>query len=638
MARRLLALRASRVGLGGWGSSGLIAEPRVSRGAAFRVLGTRWEARYDQTKLKNELHGLRRDFKELTRHHGRAEDTVWRLRERLKDLRVEGSAKDRSLDIAKRSVDRLTSEKQRLEARELEEEVRACEARLHASEEVCRHRGEEAQHLQRALDLKAKELSMDAGTDVHSRLLYAVAKGEEECVSLASQLADARGAVRRMEEQLRQNEEESKKLREQSNHAGHHTAALEQQLEDAAATCRQYERETEEVRAQIRELQRKVEWAMLDKSALEEQIDQERSAKQAVEAGIQDAKRLAQIDAENIQAEMSVLLEKSKTENADQRRLHRRKEDELTERCERMSQQVQDLKQMLASSRKSAEESLDWERGRCSKLINETERLAQREKELDEECGNVHAQVDELMERNDRLQLQLEDMDRQRNAECQRSAELEFQVSSLQSAVDSLRGEKTSGESSLRSKVECLLGELHSVIRERDDLRIKLQESSAQLHSTLASHEHMQRENHQLKDTNSSLNKSKTLLQDTMLEQIGAVRSQLDEAKCRNQELGKAISRSKLASSVPSRPNLSFSLDAPRPRSAGAGATPGNLSPQDPGHTPGSSNGLATDSTGASAAVREWREAVNDQMKGISADVHANRPSCTLEELARYGI
>lgn len=54
--------------------------------------------------------------------------------------------------------------------------MRECQARLHASEEVSRHRQEEAKHLQRALDLKAKELSMDGGVDVHSRLLFAVAK------------------------------------------------------------------------------------------------------------------------------------------------------------------------------------------------------------------------------------------------------------------------------------------------------------------------------------------------------------------------------------------------------------------------------------------------------------------------------
>ena len=41
-----------------------------------------------------------------------------------------------------------------------------------------------------ALDLRAEEMSAEGGADVPSRLLYAVAKGREEAVSLAVQLAE----------------------------------------------------------------------------------------------------------------------------------------------------------------------------------------------------------------------------------------------------------------------------------------------------------------------------------------------------------------------------------------------------------------------------------------------------------------
>ena len=44
--------------------------------------------------------------------------------------------------------------------------------------------------LAHALELRAADLSSEAGEDVPSRLLYAVAKGREESVSLAVQLAD----------------------------------------------------------------------------------------------------------------------------------------------------------------------------------------------------------------------------------------------------------------------------------------------------------------------------------------------------------------------------------------------------------------------------------------------------------------
>lgn len=52
---------------------------------------------------------------ELTRHHDKAETQVWELRDKLKDIKTDATTKDKQLDLAKRTVDRLTSEKNRLE-------------------------------------------------------------------------------------------------------------------------------------------------------------------------------------------------------------------------------------------------------------------------------------------------------------------------------------------------------------------------------------------------------------------------------------------------------------------------------------------------------------------------------------------
>lgn len=60
--------------------------------------------------------------------------------------------------------------------RDLEEEVRAAEARLMASEDTILCKNEEIHNLHCALDLKAQDLSAYEGNDIHSRLLYAVAK------------------------------------------------------------------------------------------------------------------------------------------------------------------------------------------------------------------------------------------------------------------------------------------------------------------------------------------------------------------------------------------------------------------------------------------------------------------------------
>jgi chromosome segregation ATPase len=62
--------------------------------------------------------------------------------------------------------------------------------------------------LSHALDLRAQQLSSEGGGDVPSRLLYALAKGREEAVSLAVQLAEKA-------RDLRQAEESNKSLRGQ---------------------------------------------------------------------------------------------------------------------------------------------------------------------------------------------------------------------------------------------------------------------------------------------------------------------------------------------------------------------------------------------------------------------------------------
>ena len=55
-------------------------------------------------------------------------------------------------------------------------------------------------------------------------------------------------------------------------------------------------------------------------------------------------------------------------------------------------------------------------------------KLTERERELEEECSNVHAQVDEHLERNERLARELEYVERERQEEAGKVTELQSQV------------------------------------------------------------------------------------------------------------------------------------------------------------------------------------------------------------------
>lgn len=80
------------------------------------------------------------------------------------------------------------------------EEAGSLRNRISALEDANKAFQSEISVLQRALEIRASELSGEGGPEVPSRLLFAVAKGREEGVALAVQLAERTAALRRAEE------------------------------------------------------------------------------------------------------------------------------------------------------------------------------------------------------------------------------------------------------------------------------------------------------------------------------------------------------------------------------------------------------------------------------------------------------
>eukprot|EP00887_Chlorella_sp_A99_P003111 scaffold9.g3111.t1 len=158
----------------------------------------------------------------------------------VRQLRVDGEAKDKQLDLARRTVERLTGEKAALEStaaadkaliRKLESRLLAAkgavdlqakcsdlrsqldvavhrlseaEARAHSAEEAAQHLERDVALLQRGIELAAEQLTRAAGVEVPTTLLMAVARGQEEAMALSVQLADAHQQVGQMAAALEQ--------------------------------------------------------------------------------------------------------------------------------------------------------------------------------------------------------------------------------------------------------------------------------------------------------------------------------------------------------------------------------------------------------------------------------------------------
>jgi len=171
--------------------------------------------------------------------HERQETVVADLRAKLKQLRVDGAARDRQLELAHRTIERLSVGKNNLEAgkaankayiRQLETRVAGmrgvgelhtmCESlkgellaqqrRVQEAEEKAAIAKEESQQyqqevqlLQRGVQLAAEQLARSSGgTSISATMLMAVAKGQEEAITLSQQLAESQEQIHQMSEAL----------------------------------------------------------------------------------------------------------------------------------------------------------------------------------------------------------------------------------------------------------------------------------------------------------------------------------------------------------------------------------------------------------------------------------------------------
>jgi chromosome segregation ATPase len=182
----------------------------------------------DAQALRKAAKSLAEDFERLLKLYEKQEIVSADLREKVKRLRQEKEAKDKQVDLAHRTIERLTVGKGEVEAkdaakksyikhletkmasikdvRELEDAREALETRVLLLERDVRVKVQVAQEaenkvaavheelelLKRGIKIAAEQLTTSSGSEVSSEMLLAVARGQEEAASLAQQLADAR--------------------------------------------------------------------------------------------------------------------------------------------------------------------------------------------------------------------------------------------------------------------------------------------------------------------------------------------------------------------------------------------------------------------------------------------------------------
>ena len=190
----------------------------------------------DLVKVRKGAMDLAKEFDRLLKMYEKQELANVGLRETLKKVRQEKDLKEKQVQLANRTIERLCVKQGSTEAedavkdahirrletqlatmrssgelkamceelevrvRGLEQDVCVQEEKTDDAERRAREAEKECELMKRSLQIAAEQMTKGgSGGDVSSSLLLAVAKGQEEAVSLSKELADAKNRMDEME-------------------------------------------------------------------------------------------------------------------------------------------------------------------------------------------------------------------------------------------------------------------------------------------------------------------------------------------------------------------------------------------------------------------------------------------------------
>ena len=398
-----------------------------------------------------------------------------------------------------------------------------------------------------ALELRAQDLSAEGGADVPSRLLYAVAKGREEAVSLAVQIAEKNDEVRaerELTEHLREKCDELEKARksefDDATRARAGRADADARAERARTAA---EKAVASAHAEAARAGALAEEAASRCVQLGTELAKERERCDALHRALDDRDSFHSKDLDVLRREMELAIEATEREARDEVRVAQTELENVSTQLSVAQGELTAARQNAAATASGAKESVERTNARALEAEAEAHRLREHASQLEEEGGNLTAQIEAFAVVNARLQDAATSAQTRADAECAKVSNLQRQIETLEKAVQAGRSERTSGESELKRKLQGALEELASVIATRDEQKLLLQETLAKCASAMARSERMEVNERTLKQSVENLNRSKALLQETMVEQLASVRSQLERAQTQNRDLESMMRR-----------------------------------------------------------------------------------------------
>ncbi|KAA6422405.1 MAG: hypothetical protein FRX49_07580 [Trebouxia sp. A1-2] len=363
--------------------------------------------------------------------------------------------------------------------------------------------------LRQALQIKA-ELSKQAGADIHSRLLYAVAKSREEGLALAVQLAECKERIRQAENSADDAHDESRVLREQLDEAESQLQQMEQKLVDTAASCRGFEGNAEEIRSEVHAMQQQVRVLAGEKEDLHHQMHSEQQ---------RSRQHLAQVA--TLEQQVANLERQRQQESASLRGSAEHMQREMQGHCTNLQAQLDAFQEMMERERQTASSSLARERARANAAEqaadSSSSQAEARRRQLQHDLDNAHSEVQTLNDVSQRLQSSLADTTKAHQAERLKRDNLHKQVLSLEASLSAVHNERSQSDMGLKSRMQELLSELQSTLQERGVYKAKWQQLLSQHTSSQSTVERLQKELQQLQASHADLQQVKRSLESRLL-------------------------------------------------------------------------------------------------------------------------
>ena len=401
--------------------------------------------------------------------------------------------------------------------------------------------------LAHALELRAADLSSEAGEDVPSRLLYAVAKGREESVSLAVQLAEKSDALERAMRALEQMRERVERAEAGQRDAVQDAAAAAANAADADARAAAARGDAERVvagaHAESARAAALADEAMADAEAVGAELRRERERGEALRRAVDEAEAATTRDLERMREEMTLATEATEREAREGAEDATRSKEAAEAKCVGLEQELVLVKRRLEeeTSTRAANEGAHRET-----LLDAQRHLATTREHaaaLEDECGNLTAQIEAFAVVNARLQEAASSAQSRAGAQAAKTSNLQAQIVTLESSTRVGREARVAGETELKARLRNALEELASVIAERDETRLALRETLAKCASAMARSERAETAERAARAAVESLERGKRLLQETMAGQLEAVRAQLGRQREQNGALEAAVRR-----------------------------------------------------------------------------------------------